>query len=162
MATGALGDVEVLSLYDAIPLSRYDLLFYVSALCRSQEINWSRYGCDSLPIFLSDCKRGQVFHVPLLCEKRTSKTGSSVIADALEHEVRWIQETQFASISRCNSERLEFGGTLDSGGGPKVVIFERSVLGGLELLFGREAGCTRDVGAPISELQKEWGLLPDL
>lgn len=98
---------------------------------------------------------------PLLRGSRPSKTGSGVVVDLPDHEVRWWQEVQLASITSCKAECIGSGRVPGSGGGPVIVIVDPSLLDDPKLLFDKNAGWSRYVSATKPELQNELGLLRD-
>lgn len=59
------------------------------------------------------------------------------------------------------AEWPDFGGASGFGDGSGVVVVDMLVLSELEVLFERDVGWTRHVGAPKRELQKKWGLFKD-
>lgn len=73
LPTSVSEDVDVLRMHDIIRLSGYDLLFCLSTLLLSQEIDWSRYDSDDPLCFPMVLIRGRflTFH----CFTLTKITG---------------------------------------------------------------------------------------
>lgn len=155
LPTGVLENAKVFSLYEVIRLARHDLVLCLLVFRRLQEINWSRNCGGYPPVFGYYFKTGQVFGVPPLRANKRSKTGSGVIVHVPGHEIRWLQEIQFASITRCESGWLEFGAASGLRDGLKVVFVDPPALDDLELLLERDAERTRDGHTAYLEIHRE-------
>lgn len=86
----------------------------------------SRFGSDNRPFFGYEFAVWSVYGMPPLRTHKRSKTRFGVAVEILYDEVIWLQDIQFASITSYRRERLDFGVTSSSGGGPDVVVVDPS------------------------------------
>lgn len=87
LPTGVLEDVELLGFYDVLRLAEYDQVLCSLAVWRSQETDWSRYGCNDPQLFGHKSSTGLVYGIMPLRANKRSNTGSSIVLSIPGHEV---------------------------------------------------------------------------
>lgn len=101
-------------------------------------MDWLRHPYEDPPCFGYGFKSGQVLDDPLLRAQEKSKTGCSDIAKFQGHEVSWPLPTMLASITSCESGRVELGSASRYCSGAEVVIVDLPVLNDMNVFFKKD------------------------
>lgn len=96
--------MEVLGLYDVVRMARHDPVLCLLAVCRSKEIDGSRYGGNNMQFFEYKFKAGLVYGILLIRTIKRPKLSSDVVVDIPCHEVCYLQDSQLASITSCEAK----------------------------------------------------------